>query len=83
MWQRVVKVIDRLHIRNHKDSKCKTAYNPDGRVATGKYNTMAAEQTNVWASRLRRIICAMPHIHQFFYLHRSIKRRNLYTQLAI
>ncbi|KAL9977815.1 hypothetical protein ACROYT_G015264 [Oculina patagonica] len=32
MWQRVVKVIDRLHIRNHKDSKCKTVYNPDGRV---------------------------------------------------
>ena len=79
MWQRVVKVIDRLHIRNHKDDKCKTVYNPDGKIPA-KYNTMAAEQTNVWASRLKRIICAMPRIHQFFYLHRSIKRRNLYTQ---
>ena len=79
MWHNVIKVIDRLHIRNHKDPKCKTEYNPDGKIPP-EFNTMAAEQTNVWASRLKRIICAMPHNHQFFYLHRSIKRRNRYTQ---
>lgn len=79
VWKCIVKVIDKLHIRNHKGRKCQTEYNPEGKVADG-YNTMAAEQTFVWASRLKRIICAMPRIHQFFYLHRTVKRRNLYTQ---
>lgn len=79
VWKCIVKVIDKLHIRNHKDVKCKTLYNPDGKIKDG-FNTMAAEQTFVWASRLKRIVCAMPRIHQFFYLHRAIKRRNIYTQ---
>lgn len=79
VWQCIVKVIDKLHIRNHKDVKCKTIYNPEGKVPDG-YNTMAAEQTFVWASRLKRIVCAMPRLHQFFYIHRAVKRRNSYTQ---
>jgi len=79
MWINVIKVIDRLHIHSHKDTKCKTDYNPDNKIPV-QYNTMAAEQTNVWGSRLKRIICAMPRLHQFFYLHRAVKRRNLYTQ---
>ena len=29
MWQKVGKVIDRLHLQNHKDPKCKIMYNPD------------------------------------------------------
>ena len=41
MWQRVVKVIDRLYIRNHKDVMCKSVYNPDGKIPAG-YNTVAA-----------------------------------------
>ena len=80
MWHNVVKVIDRLLIKNHKDPRCKTVRNPEGQRPQ-EFNTMAAEQTNVWASRLKRIICPMPHTYQFFfYLQRSIKRRNLYTQ---
>ena len=79
VWQCVVKVIDKLHIRNHKDEKCKTLYNPIDKVPDG-YNTMAAEQTFVWGSRFKRLICAMPRLHQFFYLHRLVKRRNAYTQ---
>ena len=73
VWSSIVKVIDKLHIRNHKDAKCKTLYNPEGKVPEG-FNTMAAE------SRLKRIVCAMPRLHQFFYLHRAVKRRNKYTQ---
>lgn len=72
VWISIVKVIDKLHIRNHKDAKCKTIYNPEGKVPEG-FNSMAAEQTFVWASRLKRILCAMPRLHQFFYLHRAIK----------
>ena len=78
-WASIVKVIDKLHIRNHKDVKCKTTYNPEGKVPDG-FNSMAAEQTFVWGSRFKRIMCAMPRLHQFFYLHRAVKRRNRYTQ---
>ena len=79
VWASIVKVIDKLHIRNHKDVKCKTTYNPEGKVPDG-FNSMAAEQTFVWGSRLKRIMCAMPRLHQFFYLHRAVKRRNRYTE---
>lgn len=27
VWVSIVKVIDKLHIRNHKDAKCKIVYN--------------------------------------------------------
>ena len=78
-WKDMGKVIDRLHLRNHKDPKCKREYNPEGKLPK-EYNSMAAEQTFVWASRMKKIVCAMPRLHHFFYLHRSIKRRNAYTQ---
>lgn len=29
MWKSIKKVIDRLHIVNHKDKKCRRYYNPD------------------------------------------------------
>ena len=70
LWRDLGKVIDRLHLRNHKDPKCKEYYNPDGKVPK-EFNSMAAEQTFVWA---------MPRLHHFFYLHCAIKRHNAYTQ---
>lgn len=79
MWHLITKVIDRLHIRNHKQIKCKTVYNPEGKIPN-EFNTMAAEQTFSWASRLKRIACAMPRRHHFFFIHRAVKRRNQYTQ---
>lgn len=79
LWKDVGKVIDRLHLRNHKDPRCKKDYNPDSKVSKD-YNSMVAEQTFIWASRMKKIVCAMPRLHHFFYLHRSIKRRNAYTQ---
>ena len=42
-------------------------------------NTMAAEQTLVWLSRFKKIVCAMPKVHHLFYLHRMVRRRNAYT----
>lgn len=78
-WKDIVKVIDRLHLRNHKDPRCKVSYDPDGKIPS-TFNTMAAEQTFVWASRMKKIVCAMPRLHHFFYLHRAIKRRNKYTE---
>ena len=78
-WKLVSKVIDRLHLRNHVDPKCKQLYNADDKIPA-HYNTMACEQTFVWASRFKKIICAMPHVHQFFFLHRLVKYRNKYTE---
>lgn len=79
MWKRVGKVIDRLHLKNHVDPKCKRLYNPDDKLPQ-EFNTMACEQTFVWASRFKKVMCAMPHIHQFFFLHRIVKYRNKYTE---
>ena len=65
-WELVGKVIDRLHLGNHVDKKCKTLYNPDEKIPKD-FNTMACEQTFIWASRFKKVICAMPQIHQFFF----------------
>ena len=46
MWQKVRKVIDRLHLRNHKEPLCRVKYNPDESLSKD-LNTMAAEQVNV------------------------------------
>ena len=78
-WGNIGKVIDRLHLRNHKDPRCKKEFDSDKKI-NKEYNSMAAEQTFVWASRFKKIACAMPRLHHFFYLHRAIKRRNAYTE---
>ena len=66
MWKTIQKVIDRLHLQNHKNPSSKINYNPDN-VLSESCNTMAAKQVNVWASRLKRIMVAMPYIHHMFF----------------
>ncbi len=78
-WKLISKVIDRLHLRNHVDPKCKELYNPDD-VVPPNFNTMACERTFIWASRFKKVMCAMPHVHQFFFLHCLVKYRNQYTE---
>ena len=78
-WKLIKKSIDRLHLRNHVDPKCKRLYNPDEKIPS-HFNTMACEQTFIWASRFKKVMCAMPHIHHFFFLHRLVKYRNRYTE---
>ena len=80
MWQTVAKVIDRLHIRNHKDAMCKSVYNLDGKIPA-LYNTMAAEQTNVRASRLKRIMCYATHSPVFLPASFHQEAKCLYTTL--
>ena len=79
-WTSVTKIIDSLHISNHKDVSCREKYDPGilkKEIPEG--NTMAAEQTFVWLSRFKKILCAMPKVHHLFYLHRMVKHRNQYT----
>ncbi|CAH3040589.1 unnamed protein product, partial [Porites lobata] len=49
-----------LDIRNHKDQSCKESYNPASlKKELPDGNTMAAEQTFVWLSHFKKILCAM------------------------
>ena len=75
-WTSVTKIINSLHIKNHKDAACKLMYDPGilkSELPEG--NTMAAEQTFVWLSRFKKILCAMPKVHHLFYLHRMVQKR--------
>ena len=94
IWLDVRKIIDSLHLRNHKDDRCKSEYDPANVLSEGM-NTMSCEQTFAWLSRYvvnflllpstpvsysryKKILSAMPKIHHHFYLHRMVKRRNEY-----
>ena len=80
VWQKITKVIDLLHLRNHRDPKCKKDFSPA--VLKEKFprlNTLVAEQTFVWAARFKKILCAMPQKHFLFFYLRMVVRRNRYT----
>jgi len=78
IWQDITKIIDELHIRNHKDSRCRAKYNPEVVKTISKTtNTMSCEQTFAWLSRFKSHLCYAKKSFSFF-LHRMIKRRNLY-----
>ena len=74
IWKRIGKVIDRLHLRNHVDQKCHKLYNPDDRIPK-EFNTMACEQTFVWASRLKKlcVLCLIYTSFTFFIEWSSIE----------
>lgn len=55
-WISVKKIIDRLHISNHKDKRCKENYDPSTlKEEIPNANTVTAEQTFVWLSRFKKI----------------------------
>ena len=84
MWFDINKVIDGLHLRNHKGEDCQTKYHPKKIAEThpeldGTSNTMAAEQTFVWLGRFKKVLSSMPKVHHMFFLHRMVQRRNEYN----
>ncbi|CAG2200749.1 unnamed protein product [Mytilus edulis] len=52
LWKTIKKIVDRLHLQNHKDARCKVTYDPS--TIPESYNTMIAEQTFSWFSRDRQ-----------------------------
>lgn len=81
MWLKVKKVIDRLHLRNHKDPECRKKYYCDPSKKEYEYlNTPVAEQVFSWAARFKKVLCAMPKRHFLFFYHRMVIRRNRYTE---
>ena len=62
IWQDIT---NELHIKNHKDSRCRTKYNPEVVKTIGQsMNTMSCEQTFAWLSRFKK---AMPKTHFHFF----------------
>ncbi|CAG2201585.1 unnamed protein product [Mytilus edulis] len=77
LWKTIKKIVDRLHLQNHKDARCKVTYDPS--TIPESYNTMIAEQTFSWFSRFKKIANSMTQTHHLFYIHRQIQRRNKYS----
>ena len=68
-----------LHIRNHKDTRCRQRYDPmPVKEENPNFNTMSCEQTFAWLARYKKIVVSMGKCHHHFYLHRMVKRRNRY-----
>ena len=81
LWLSVTKVIDLLHLQNHKNEQCHKIFNPEVlKIKFPKLNTPVAEQTFIWASRFKKILGAMPKSHFQFFYHRMVVRRNHYTE---
>ena len=88
VWKYVNKMIDGLHISNHKSSTCQEQLGPhrlDEMYPDLKKsrNSMAAEQVFSWAGRFKKILSVMPNKRHIFYLHRMIIRRNAYTATCL
>ncbi|OWA54885.1 hypothetical protein BV898_19277 [Hypsibius exemplaris] len=58
MWQAISKIIDGLHLRNHKQESCKVKFNPDlfgeCHPEVTAANTMAAEQSFSWLTKYKK-----------------------------
>ena len=80
LWLKITKVIDRLHLRNHKNELCHTLYSAEPLKAQyPDLNTMVAEQTFPSSARYKKILNAMPMRRFLFYYHRMVVHRNKYT----
>ena len=65
MWLDVKKIIDTLHIQNHKDNRCRELYSPESvKLENPNTNTMCCEQTFAWLSTYKRLLNSMPKTHQ-------------------
>ena len=81
MWQKIQKVIDPLHIKNHTRKQCQILYNPQ--KVKEKYkdgNMMQCKQTFAWLGRYKKILNSTPKTHFHFILHRLVVGRNRYTE---
>ena len=84
MWTSINKVIDSLHVCNHKDKACHAELHPSNinkmypEIKNSK-NTQAAEQTFVWLGRYKKVVSSMTKTHHLFYIHRMARRKNAYS----
>ena len=82
LWNdNLIKIIDSVHLHNHKRESCKRDFNPSiMKNSLPNGNTMICEETFAWLSRFKKILNVLPK-HRFeFMLHRLIIHRNRYTE---
>ena len=82
LWHgNLIKIIDNLHMHNHKRETCHKDFNPAIlKVSLPHANTMICEETFAWLGRFKKILNTLPK-HRFeFMLHRLIVKRNRYTE---
>ena len=61
------KIIDVFHFGNHISEDCRKRFCPNKvKEDHPSFNTQAGEQTFVWVSRFRHILCSMNKTHHFF-----------------
>ena len=81
VWQRIQKIIDPLHIKNHKRKLCHEKYNPEKvRKSFPEANMMVCEQTFAWLGRFKKVLNSTPKVPSTFLLHRLVVARNSYTE---
>ena len=82
LWHNnLIKIIDSVHLHNHKRDSCKRDFNPSIlKKVMPNGNTMVCEETFAWLSRYKKILNVLPK-HRFeFMLHRLVVHRNKYTE---
>lgn len=76
IWNDIHKIINDLHLKNHKDPRCAQNYSSTSlRDDIPDMNTMSCEQTFTWLSHFKKILCAMQKVHHHFYIHLLIKQK--------
>jgi len=80
IWLKVKKIIDDLHIKNHKPP-CDVTYSPElVKENFPEANLMTCEQTFAWLGRFRKVLNSTPKVHYHFIIHRLVITRNKYTE---
>ena len=80
-WSKITKVIDNVHLGNHKRPACKEDYHPNQvKDIILDANLMICEETYAWCGRFKKILNYFPKTMFHFMLHHLVKMRNRYTE---
>ena len=85
IWLDITKMIDSLHIKNHRDPQCKRKYDPSVlKEEHPGYNTMSCEQTFAWMSRYKKILAMCYAKDPFSFLFApSSKEEELVSRILL
>lgn len=70
-------VIDKLHIRGHKEASCNPMCNPDKYPALLHANTVICEQINFWLNNFKYILKHMNRQRYLFFLSIILREFNI------
>jgi hypothetical protein len=80
-WNKITKVIDSVHLGNHRREECNQDYHPKKvKEILPDANLMICEETYAWAGRFKKILNSFPKTKFHFMLHHLTKMRNKYTE---